>query len=99
MDPTMLAGLARSWKNGSNLTRKDFSRFERLPDQGMPRDEIIRRDGAAEIDRGEALERWIRLWAVYHGDETHIDFIKPGLHHPLQSNPLHPDVWPSASKF
>jgi len=37
--------------------------------------------------------------AVYHGDEEHIDFLNRVYALNSQSNPLHPDVWPSATKF
>jgi len=37
--------------------------------------------------------------AVYHGDESHIEFLNQVYAINSQSNPLHADVWPSATKF
>jgi glutamate/tyrosine decarboxylase-like PLP-dependent enzyme len=37
--------------------------------------------------------------AVYHGDQEHIDFLNKVYAINSQSNPLHPDVWPSTTKF
>ena len=37
--------------------------------------------------------------AVYHGDPEHIAFLNRVYAAQSQSNPLHPDLWPSATKF
>ena len=37
--------------------------------------------------------------AVYHGDREHIDFLNQVYALQSQSNPLHTDLFPSASKF
>src|SRR5690242_21093647 len=37
--------------------------------------------------------------AVYSGDPEHIDFLNRVYALNSQSNPLHADVWPSATKF
>ena len=37
--------------------------------------------------------------AVYHGDPEHIEFLNKVYAINSQSNPLHADVWPSATKF
>jgi glutamate/tyrosine decarboxylase-like PLP-dependent enzyme len=73
--------------------------FGRLPGDGL---------GAAEatalIERlAEAEEsRWREGYAsgaVYHGDPAHIAFLNRVYAAHSQSNPLHPDLWPSATKF
>jgi len=37
--------------------------------------------------------------AVYHGDDTHIDFLNRVYALNSQTNSLHADIWPSAAKF
>ena len=76
-----------------------FASFSRLPQAGMDRAAIL-----AEMERYKAIEqvRWKQGFvsgAVYHGDETHIDFLNRVYAINSQSNPLHPDVWPSTTKF
>jgi glutamate/tyrosine decarboxylase-like PLP-dependent enzyme len=95
----MLASLAQNLEKWLKPYQEGFTRFERLPGQGMARAEII-----SEMERLKSIEekRWKEGFvsgAVYHGDETHIDFINKVYTIHSQSNPLHPDVWPSASKF
>lgn len=79
--------------------REGFASFSRLPEAGMEREAII-----AEMEKYKSIEqaRWKQGYvsgAVYHGDETHIDFLNRVYAINSQSNPLHPDVWPSATKF
>jgi len=76
-----------------------FASFSRLPQAGMDRAAIL-----AEMERYKTIEqvRWKQGFvsgAVYHGDETHIDFLNRVYAINSQSNPLHPDVWPSTTKF
>ncbi len=37
--------------------------------------------------------------SVYHGDDEHIAFVNQVYNAQSQSNPLHPDLWPSAARF
>ncbi|MBI5284564.1 MAG: aspartate aminotransferase family protein [Chloroflexi bacterium] len=76
-----------------------FPSNTRLPAQGRPRDEII-----AEIREMKDEEQ--RVWhegyvsgAVYHGDEEFIDFLSEVYALNAELNPLHPDVWPRATRF
>ncbi len=73
--------------------------FERLPEQGRTREEVLR-----ELKDLEAREetRWREgkvSGAVYNGNEEHIDFLNRVYALHSQSNPLHADLWPSATKF
>jgi sphinganine-1-phosphate aldolase len=73
--------------------------FGRLPAQGRPREEVL-----LELEQLEAREqgRWkdgLVSGAVYHGAEDHIDFVNQVYALHSQSNPLHADLWPSATKF
>jgi len=73
--------------------------FTEIPAQGRARADILR-----EIETMQAQEEahWREGFvsgAVYHGDQEHIEFLNRVYALHSQSNPLHADVWPSASKF
>src|SRR5262245_50724243 len=79
--------------------RDRFPTFERLPQEGRPREEVL-----AELEAMAAAER--AQWhdgqasgAVYHGDPEHVEFLNRVYAVHSQSNPLHVDLWPSATKF
>jgi sphinganine-1-phosphate aldolase len=79
--------------------RGQFPSFAELPADGMARTEV-----AALIERLAAAEE--HTWrdgyasgAVYHGDPEHVAFLGRVYTAQSQSNPLHPDLWPSATKF
>ena len=79
--------------------RGELPAFSRLPAEGVPRDEV-----AGLIERLAAAEesRWrngFASGAVYHGDPEHVAFLNRVYAAQSQSNPLHPDLWPSATKF
>ena len=73
--------------------------FDRLPDEGLDRDEVAALvEGLA--DREE--HRWrdgFASGAVYNGDPDHVRFLNRVYAAHSQSNPLHPDLFPSATKF
>ena len=76
-----------------------FSTYSSLPSEGRAREEIL-----SEIEEITSLEesRWQGGYvsgAVYHGDSEHIDFLNRVYALQSQSNPLHVDLFPSASKF
>ena len=79
--------------------RGEFPSFGKLPDEGLDRDEV-----AGLVERLAAVEehRWrdgFASGAVYHGDPEHVAFLNRVYAAQSQSNPLHPDLWPSATKF
>jgi len=79
--------------------RSLFPTVSKLPPAGRPRAEVL-----AEIAHLSGLEaqRWqsgCASGAVYHGDGGHIDMLNQAYALHSQSNPLHPDIWPSALKF
>ncbi len=79
--------------------RGDFPTFSRLPETGRDRQEII---AEMEALRDREAARWkdgFVSGAVYHGDQTYIDFLNRVYAIHSQANPLHTDLWPSASKF
>ena len=76
-----------------------FQSYNKLPESGIDRNEIL-----DEIKKITNLEekRWkegLVSGAVYHGDSEHIDFLNEVYALQSQSNPLHSDLFPSASKF
>lgn len=79
--------------------RGTFPSYPRLPDEGRPREELL-----DQVDRMRQQEesRWKEGFvsgAVYHGDPEHIAFLNQVYAMASQSNPLHSDLWPSATKF
>lgn len=76
-----------------------FVSFPRLPETGRDPAKILE-----DIEAMKAAEegRWKEGYvsgAVYHGDDDHTSFLSRVYALHSQSNPLHADVWPSASKF
>ena len=79
--------------------RGEYPSFPRLPQEGLARTEV-----AGLVERLATAEesRWrdgFASGAVYHGDPDHIAFLNRVYAAQSQSNPLHPDLWPSATKF
>jgi glutamate/tyrosine decarboxylase-like PLP-dependent enzyme len=79
--------------------RHDFPPVARLPETGRDRESVLR-----ELEALKAREegRWRDghvSGAVYHGDPEFIEFLCRVYALHSQCNPLHTDVWPSASKF
>ena len=79
--------------------REAFPTFSDLPAAGMDKDQIVK---IMTDIRGQESAKWADGYvsgAVYHGDTAHIDFLNQVYAINSQSNPLHSDVWPSASKY
>ncbi|HMV97030.1 MAG TPA: hypothetical protein PKE48_12080, partial [Anaerolineales bacterium] len=79
--------------------KNKFTAFSQIPAKGRPHADILN-----EMEAMRALEEshWkdgFISGAVYHGDQAHIDFLNQVYALNSQSNPLHADVWPSATKF
>ncbi len=91
----IIAGLADTLKP----YRDEFATYRQLPANGRAYDDILQE--MAELKAKEA-SRWQEGYAsgaVYHGGSEHIDFLNQVYAMHSQSNPLHADLWPSASKF
>jgi len=76
-----------------------FERFKELPKQGIERDKIL--ETIQEMHDLET-DRWKDGYVsggIYHGDEEHIDFLNKVYALHSQSNPLHSDLFPSATKM
>lgn len=79
--------------------RRDFPTFSEIPAVGRDKEAIF-----AEMESLHNIEasRWedgFVSGAVYHGDQSHIDFLNKVYAINSQSNPLHADLWPSTTKF
>jgi glutamate/tyrosine decarboxylase-like PLP-dependent enzyme len=79
--------------------RDQFPSYRELPADGLSRTEVT-----GLIDRLASAEehRWRdghASGAVYHGDPEYVRFLSRIYAAQSQSNPLHPDLWPSATKF
>jgi sphinganine-1-phosphate aldolase len=73
--------------------------FERLPGRGRARAEVLAEIEAMAAEERGRWEQGYASGAVYHGDREHIDFLNRVYAAHSQSNPLHVDLWPSATKF
>jgi glutamate/tyrosine decarboxylase-like PLP-dependent enzyme len=76
-----------------------FDKHYSLPSSGIEREKVLR-----EIQTMHDLEtvRWREGYVsggIYHGDNEHIEFLNKTYALQSQSNPLHSDLFPSASKF
>ena len=69
------------------------------PETGRDRDEILHEMETLHAQEQEQWKDGFVSGAVYHGDQEHIDFLNKVYAINSQSNPLHADVWPSATKF
>lgn len=79
--------------------RQQFETYASIPKQGRDRESIL-----AEMRQMSEMERarWgegFASGAVYNGDERHIEFLNQVYAINSQANPLHQDLWPSATKF
>jgi sphinganine-1-phosphate aldolase len=99
MEPDRSADLMGEIEKSLKPYRRRFTTYSRIPQVGVGQGSILR-----DMERMWAVEaaKWKKGFvsgAVYHGDEEHIDFLNRVYALNSQSNPLHPDVWPSTTKF
>ncbi|MDD2923043.1 MAG: aminotransferase class V-fold PLP-dependent enzyme, partial [Anaerolineales bacterium] len=79
--------------------KNKFAAFTEIPASGRDYADIL---ADMESMRAEEESHWrdgFVSGAVYHGDQKHIDFLNQVYAINSQSNPLHADVWHSATKF
>ena len=99
MDSSMFARIAADLEKSLKPYKEDFDKYDQIPEQGLDREEVL-----ALMENFKAIEasKWEEGYvsgAVYHGNQDHIDFINKVYAINSQSNPLHPEIWPSTSKF
>ena len=89
-----------AYLEGSVKPYKDsFTSFTQIPETGRKREEVL---CELESMRAQEESQWkdgFVSGAVYNGDAEHIEFLNQVYAIHSQSNPLHADVWPSATKF
>lgn len=91
----MMAHMRDSVKPYKGRTRE----FLEMPDAGLQKESVI---GIMQNLQEKESVKWRDGYvsgAVYHGDHDHIDFLNRVYAIHSQSNPLHSDIWPSASKY
>lgn len=79
--------------------RGSLPTYERLPDSGRPRAEILAELRTMAQAEQERWQSGLVSGAVYEGEPDHVAFLNEAYAIHSQSNPLHLDVWPSAAKF
>ena len=89
----------RSLEHQLKPYRSTFATMTRLPAAGIARSEILRQMEALRAREEPSWKDGYASGAVYHGDPEHIEFLSQVYALHSQSNPLHPDLWPSAVKF
>ena len=98
MDPAeLMASLEHELKPYRG--QPDVPAYPRLPADGLDRAEV---ESLVERLAGAEESRWrdgYASGAVYHGDPEHIAFLNRIYAAQSQSNPLHPDLWPSSTKY
>lgn len=91
----LLSGMEESLKP----YRKDFITYTKLPSAGRKREEIIEEMNAIKAREESRWRDGFVSGAVYNNDQAFIDFLNQVYAIHSQSNALHTDIWPSASKF
>ncbi|MDH5373287.1 MAG: aminotransferase class V-fold PLP-dependent enzyme [Acidimicrobiia bacterium] len=71
----------------------------RLPETGVERDDVLALMADLAAREEAPWREGFASGAVYHGDEDHVAFLSKVLEAHSQANPLHADLWPSATKF
>lgn len=79
--------------------RDTFASFTHIPDVGRDRAQILNDMEGMRAQEEAAWQEGFVSGGVYHGDTEHMDFLHKVYALNSQSNPLHADVWPSATKF
>ncbi len=79
--------------------RGEFASYEQLPEDGRAYSDILQEMMAIKAREESRWREGYASGAVYHGGRDHIDFLNQVYALYSQSNPLHVDLWPSASKF
>jgi glutamate/tyrosine decarboxylase-like PLP-dependent enzyme len=92
-------GMMDGLKNSVKPYKGKFATFTQIPATGRARADILRDMEAMRDHEEETWKDGFVSGAVYHGDMEHIEFLNQVYALNSQSNPLHADVWPSATKF
>ncbi|MDY6792957.1 MAG: aminotransferase class V-fold PLP-dependent enzyme [Thermodesulfobacteriota bacterium] len=92
-------GVMKDLETSLKPYKDTFQSHTRLPQTPLERDDIIRQIGEMNTKEEGKWKGGYVSGAVYHGNQEHIEFLNRVYAVTSQSNPLHSDLWPSASKF
>lgn len=76
-----------------------FPSNTRLPERGRSRKEILDEIRTMKSEEQRVWREGYVSGAVYHGDEEFVGFLSDVYALNAELNPLHPDVWPRATRF
>ncbi|NIS81181.1 MAG: aminotransferase class V-fold PLP-dependent enzyme, partial [Anaerolineales bacterium] len=79
--------------------QEGFLRFTCLPEEGLDRARILEEMHKLRSIEESTWKEGYASGAVYHGHQEHIEFLNQVYAINSQSNPLHPTLFPSATKF
>ncbi len=99
MDPKLFSAMTVEIEKSLKPYQEGFTKYDTLPQTGKDREEILELMEKFKYLEASKWENGFVSGAVYHGNETHIDFMNRVYAINSQSNPLHPEIWPSTSKF
>ncbi len=99
MDAAMFSEMSAEIEKSLKPYREGFVKHDHLPENGIDRQEILElMEKFKEMEASKWKEGFVS-GAVYNGNEAHIDFMNRVYAINSQSNPLHPEIWPSTTKF
>lgn len=99
MDASIFADMAEQIEKSLKPYGDEFKKYSRLPHKGVDRGKILElMEEFKSIEESKWRDGFVS-GAVYHGNEAYIEFITQVYAINSQSNTLHPEIWPSTSKF
>lgn len=99
MKPSDLDPVVDALESELRPYRDSHETYSQLPHRGRPRAEILAEMRALAEREDHKWRSGFASGAVYHGGQDHIDFLNEVYAVNSQSNPLHPELWPSAVKY
>jgi sphinganine-1-phosphate aldolase len=91
--------VASSLRDDVKKHRPTELRFDALPKDGIATTTILDQLEKFSIAESPSWRDGRVSGGVYHGDQTHIEFLNKVYALYSQANPLHADVWPSVARF
>ena len=99
MDAEVFAAITAEFEKSLKPYQEGYPKLAQLPGQGMDREEILEMmENYKQLEAAQWEDGYVS-GAVYNGNEVHIDFMNRVYAINSQSNPLHPEIWPSTTKF
>ena len=92
---SMMADLAKDLKPYRGTVRE----YPALPEKGVSRNRLLGDMRRLQVKEEKRWKQGFVSGAVYHGDPGHINFLNQVYALHSQANPLHSDLWPSATKY